>query len=288
VVDIDDMTYNNQTMQTITINKITFSKNTPFVLIAGPCVIESEEICLAIGERVKSITEDLGITYIFKASFDKANRTSIHSYRGPGLSEGLKILSRIKEKLNIPILTDIHESQQASAIAEIADILQIPAFLCRQTDLLVAAAKTGKIVNVKKGQFLSPGEVKSIITKLEESHTQNILITERGTFFGYNRLVNDFTAIPEMQSFGYPVIYDATHSVQMPGGGGDTTGGRRDMIPTLARAAVAVGIQGLFMEVHINPDEGLSDAANMFPVDGLRDLLSELQNIDKLVKGIHA
>ncbi len=246
------------------------------VLLAGPCVLEGYERSLKIGRRTKEIADKLGIPYIFKASFDKANRSSIKSFRGPGLEEGLKILAAIKSELNVPIVTDIHETYQAARVAEVADILQIPAFLCRQTDLLVAAAKTGKVVNVKKGQFLSPYEMKNIVIKLEESGTNKILLTERGTCFGYNNLVVDFRGLVTMRGFGYPVIFDGTHSVQLPGGAGTSSSGQREFIPYLTRAAAAVGIDGLFLEVHDNPDEALSDGANMVKLDNLEDLLKNV------------
>ncbi len=249
------------------------------ILLAGPCVLEGYERSLKIGQRAKEIATKLGIPYIFKASFDKANRSSIKSFRGPGLDEGLKILAAIKSELNVPIVTDIHETYQAAKVAEVADILQIPAFLCRQTDLLVAAAKTGKVVNVKKGQFLSPNEMKNVVTKLEESSTEKILLTERGTSFGYNNLVVDFRGLVTMRSFGYPVIFDGTHSVQLPGGAGTSSGGQREFIPYLTRAAAAVGIDGLFLEVHDNPDEALSDGANMVKLDNLEDLLKNVLKV---------
>ena len=255
-----------------------------FFLMAGPCVLEGYERSLKIGRRAKEITSKLGINYVFKASFDKANRSSIKSFRGPGLEEGLKILSKIKSDLQVPIVTDIHESYQAEPDSKVADVLQIPAFLCRQTDLLMAAAKTGKVVNVKKGQFLSANEMKNVVTKLEECGTKNIMLTERGTTFGYNNLIVDMRGLATMKKFNYPVIFDGTHSVQLPGGGGETSSGQREFIPTLTRAAAAVGIDGLFLEIHDNPTEALSDGPNMVSLDNLEKVLSDVLKIFELVK----
>ena len=243
------------------------------VLMAGPCVLEGYEHSLMIGRRAKDIAERLNMPYIFKASFDKANRSSIKSYRGPGMVDGLKILADIKRELNVPIVTDIHEAHQAAPVAEVADILQIPAFLCRQTDLLVAAAKTGRAVNVKKAQFLSARDMVNVVEKLR-TQTEKILLTERGTSFGYNNLVVDMRGLPIMRGFNCPVIFDATHSVQLPGGAGSSSGGQREFVEYLVRAAVAVGVDGLFLEVHDNPAEGLSDGANMIPLDNLEKILS--------------
>ena len=253
-------------------------------LMAGPCVLEGLERSLKIGKRTKEICEKLNLPYIFKASFDKANRSSIKSFRGPGLDEGLKILSAIKAELKVPIVTDIHESYQAAPVAQVADVLQIPAYLCRQTDLLIAAAKTGKVVNVKKGQFLSPNDMKNVVVKLEESGTKKIMLTERGATFGYNNLVVDMRGLPIMRSFGYPVIFDGTHSVQLPGGSGTSSGGQREFVPYLTRAAAAVGIDGLFLEVHDNPPEGLSDGANMIYLDKLENLLKNVLAVHNTVK----
>ena len=253
-------------------------------LMAGPCVLEGFERSLKIGKRAKEICENLNLPYIFKASFDKANRSSIKSFRGPGLDEGLKILAAIKAELKVPIVTDIHESFQAEPVAQVADILQIPAFLCRQTDLLIAAAKTGKVVNVKKGQFLSPNDMKNVVVKLEESGTKKIMLTERGASFGYNNLVVDMRGLPIMRSFGYPVIFDGTHSVQLPGGGGTTSSGQREFVKYLTRAAAAVGIDGLFLEVHDNPAEALSDGANMICLDNLENLLKNTLLIHETAK----
>ena len=253
------------------------------VLLAGPCVLEGFERSLKIGRRAKEIADRLNMPYIFKASFDKANRSSIKSYRGPGLIEGLKILDAIKRELNVPIVTDIHETYQAAQVAEVADILQIPAFLCRQTDLLVAAAKTGKVVNVKKAQFLSARDMINVVEKLR-SQTEKILLTERGTSFGYNNLVVDFRGLPIMRGFGYPVIFDGTHSVQLPGGAGSSSGGQREFVEYLVRAACAVGTDGLFLEVHDNPAEGLSDGANMIPLDNLEKILAGALKIHEAIK----
>ena len=270
-------------MNSVKVGNIEFGSG-KLVLMAGPCVIEGYERSLKIGKRTKEIADKLGIPYIFKASFDKANRSSIKSFRGPGLVEGLKILAAIKSELNVPIVTDIHESFQAEPVAEVADILQIPAFLCRQTDLLTAAARTNKVVNVKKGQFLSPLEMKNVVAKLEESGTQKILLTERGTSFGYNNLVVDLRGLPIMRGFGYPVIFDGTHSVQLPGGAGTTSSGQREFVPYLTRAAAAVGIDGLFLEVHDNPAEALSDGANMISLDNLESLLKNVLEIYNVTK----
>jgi 2-dehydro-3-deoxyphosphooctonate aldolase (KDO 8-P synthase) len=255
-------------------------------LMAGPCVLEGFERSLKIGKRTKEIAEKLNLPYIFKASFDKANRSSIKSFRGPGLDEGLKILAAIKSELNVPIVTDIHESYQAEKVAQVADVLQIPAFLCRQTDLLVAAARTGKVVNVKKGQFLSPNDMKNIVVKLEESGNKKIMLTERGASFGYNNLVVDMRGLAIMRSFGYPVIFDGTHSVQLPGGGGTISSGQREFVPYLTRAAAAVGIDGLFLEVHDNPAEALSDGANMIYLDKLENLLKNVLAVHNTVKNL--
>lgn len=264
---------------------IVFGDNSrPFVLIAGPCVLESPERALMIGKRVKEITNRLGIPYVFKSSFDKANRSSIKSFRGPGLEEGLEILQAIKKELSVPVLTDIHEPEQAEPVAEVVDILQIPAFLCRQTDLLLAAAETGKVVNVKKGQFLAPWDMGKVIDKLLSTGNEKILLTERGVSFGYNNLVVDMTSLPVMRDFGYPVVFDATHSVQRPGARGESSGGDRGFVPYLSRAAAAVGIDALFMEVHDNPEEALSDGPNMLYLDDLEEVLREVQAIDALVK----
>ena len=255
-----------------------------FQLIAGPCVIESEELCLSVATEMKDITEALGIPYTFKASFDKANRTSIHSFRGPGLEEGLRILQKVKDTYNLPICTDIHEPWQAEPAAQVADILQIPAFLCRQTDLLVAAAKTGKYINIKKAQFLAPWDMKNCVEKVRESGNENVMLCERGTTFGYNTLVVDMTGLRVMKDFGVPVIFDATHSVQKPGGNGTSTGGNREYVEYLAKAAIAVGADGLFMETHPDPDHARSDGPNMVPLGQMKALLEKLQRVYEAVQ----
>lgn len=255
-----------------------------FTLIAGPCVIESEELTYNIAKSLKDIAERLDLDFYFKASFDKANRSSIKSFRGPGIDEGLRILKRIKDELDIKVVTDIHEPWQAEKVAEVVDMLQIPAFLCRQTDLLAAAAKTGKLINVKKGQFLAPWDMKNVVNKLEESGCHNIMLCERGSSFGYNNLVVDMTGIYEMKKFGYPVVFDATHSVQKPGGNGTSTGGNREYIETLAKAAVAAGADALFFEVHPDPDKALSDGPNMIKLDEFETLLNKLIKVYDAVK----
>ena len=256
----------------------------PLALLAGPCVLESMERCLLIGRTIKEITERLGIPYVFKASFDKANRSSYHSFRGPGMEKGLEMLKKIKEELHVPIVTDIHETSQAKPVAEVADILQIPAFLCRQTDLLHAAAETGRVVNVKKGQFLSPKDMRNVVDKLHVSGTNQILLTERGASFGYNNLVVDMRTFPIMRSFGYPVIFDGTHSVQLPGGAGTSSSGNREYVEHLVCAAVGAGVDGLFLEVHDNPEEALSDGPNMVYLDKLEELLKDALAIHEIVK----
>ncbi len=250
-----------------------------FELIAGPCVIESEEMVLAIAREMKTITEELGIPYTFKASFDKANRTSVHSFRGPGIDEGLRILARVKSELGLPVCTDIHEPWQAERAAEVCDILQIPAFLCRQTDLLVAAAKTGRRVNIKKAQFLAAWDMKNCVEKVREAGGSQIMLCERGTSFGYNTLVVDMTGLRVMKGMGVPVIFDATHSVQKPGGNGSSTGGNRGYVEYLAKAALAVGADGLFLETHPDPDNAKSDGPNMVVLSEMRELLAKLQKV---------
>ena len=247
-----------------------------FQLIAGPCVIESEEMVLSIAGQMKELTEKLGIPYTFKASFDKANRTSLNSFRGPGMEEGLRILKKVKDTYQLPFCTDIHEPWQAAPAAEVADILQIPAFLCRQTDLLVAAAKTGRCVNIKKAQFLAPWDMKNCVEKVRQSGNDNVMLCERGTSFGYNTLVVDMTGLRVMKEFGVPVIFDATHSVQKPGGNGTSTGGNRQYVEYLAKAAIAVGVDGLFMETHPDPDSAKSDGPNMVPLGEMEELLKKL------------
>ena len=270
----------------VEIGDIKVGGGNPFVLIAGPCVIESEELVLKVASFVKRVCDKLEIPYIFKSSYDKANRTSISSFRGPGLEEGIRILAKVKEEVGIPILSDVHLPQEAGLAAEVLDILQIPAFLCRQTDLVLAVARTGKPVNVKKGQFLAPHDVKYIVEKIESVGNRKILLTERGTAFGYHNLVVDFRSLPIMRETGYPVVFDATHSVQLPGGRGGSSGGDRRFIPFLARAATAVGIDALFMEVHPEPDRALSDGPNMLPLSDLEELLTVLKEIDAIVKGL--
>jgi 2-dehydro-3-deoxyphosphooctonate aldolase (KDO 8-P synthase) len=256
-----------------------------FVLVAGPCVLESLEMALEVAAEVKNMCDDLGLAYIFKSSFDKANRTSIHSFRGPGLDVGLGWLEQVKSRLGVPVLTDIHEPNQAELAARVVDVIQIPAFLCRQTDLLVSAAETGKPLNIKKAQFMSPYDIRFVLEKARESGNDKVILCERGVAFGYNELVVDFRSIPIMRSFGCPVMFDATHSVQMPGGLGGVSGGDRRFVSPLARAAVSIGIDALFMEVHPSPNEAKSDGPNMIALSDLRDLLGQLVALDDLVKG---
>ena len=257
-------------------------------VIAGPCVIESREHTLRLVEALKTITGQLGLPFIFKSSFDKANRTAAAAYRGPGLEAGLRILAEVKSQFNIPVLTDIHRPKQAQKVAQVVDAIQIPAFLCRQSDLLVAAAQTGKPVNVKKGQFLAPGDMRNVVQKLEQASNRDILLTERGVQFGYNNLVSDMRSIAIMRKTGYPVIFDATHSAQLPGGRGDATDGVRQYIPVVARAAVAAGCDGIFLEVHDNPDQARSDSATQWPLDKLEQLLIELKMIRSTVQSFYS
>ena len=268
-------------MLQIRVKNIKIGQGNPLVLIAGPCVIESEKACLDTAKRLKDITERAGIPFIFKSSFDKANRLSIGSFRGPGLKKGLEILSKVKQKLNLPILSDIHCQEQIKEAAKVLDIVQIPALLCRQTDILVAAAKTGKAINIKKGQFLAPWDILPIIKKVESAGNKSILITERGVSFGYNNLVSDFRSLKIMRDFGYPVIYDATHSIQLPGGKGSCSGGQREFVAGLSRAAVAFGCDGLFLEVHNNPDKALCDGPNMINLQELEKLLKQVKKIER-------
>ena len=260
--------------------------NRPLVLIAGPCVIEDEATTLRHAERLMTICNGLSIPLIFKASYDKANRTSINAYRGPGLKVGLAILRKVKEALGLQVISDIHSIEQIAPAAEVLDILQIPAFLCRQTDLLVAAAKSGKVINVKKGQFLAPWDMKNVAGKLAASGNENIILTERGVSFGYNNLVVDMRSFPVMRASGYPVVFDATHSVQLPGGQGESSGGQREFVEYLSRAAVATGIDGIFMEVHEDPDKALCDGPNSIPLSELAVLLKRLRAIDAVVKQV--
>lgn len=256
----------------------------PLALIAGPCVIENEESTLRHAEQLQVICGKLGMPLIFKSSYDKANRTSIQAFRGPGLEEGLRILAKVKHELGIPVLSDIHSIEQVEPAAVVLDVLQIPAFLCRQTDLVIAAAKTGKVVNVKKGQFLAPWDMRNVVGKLVGSGNENIILTERGASFGYNNLVVDMRSFPVMRSFGYPVVFDATHSVQLPGGQGSSSGGQREFVETLSRAAVATGIDGIFMEVHENPEQALCDGPNSIPLAELPALLQRLQALDAVIR----
>jgi 2-dehydro-3-deoxyphosphooctonate aldolase (KDO 8-P synthase) len=251
----------------------------PPFLIAGPCVIESEQLAMETAGQIADIAKSLGIPYVFKSSFDKANRTSIKSYRGPGVVEGLAVLARVKKHIGVPVLTDVHTEEQATEAGKVVDMLQIPAFLCRQTDLLIAAAKTGKVVNVKKGQFLSPLEMGNAVKKVEDCGNRRIVLTERGSTFGYNNLVVDMRSFPILRSFGYPVVFDATHSVQLPGGGGTKSSGQREFVEPLACAAAGAGVDGFFMEVHPNPDEALSDGPNMVPLHQLKSLLERVMRI---------
>ena len=278
-------------MTTVTIDTgrgtepLTVGTGHPLLLLAGPCVLESEEMAWEVARTMQSICTDLGISYVFKASFDKANRTSLDSFRGPGLDKGLRLLQRIREEINVPVVSDIHEVAQVERAAEVLDILQIPAFLCRQTDLLVAAARSGRTLNIKKGQFVSPWDMQYAVEKVRAAGGGNVLLTERGASFGYNNLVVDMRSLPVMRSLGCPVIYDATHSVQLPGGAGGRSGGQREFIPPLARAAMAAGIDGLFMEVHPNPDKALCDGPNSWPLDQVQRLLERLLAIREAAGG---
>ena len=265
------------------IGDIEIGLDTPLFVMAGPCVIESETCCLDIANRLVDIGAKTNVGIIFKASFDKANRSSLHSFRGPGLEKGLEVLTAVRCQTNLPVMTDVHEPAQAAVAGKIVDCLQVPAFLCRQTDLLYACAHTGKPVNVKKGQFLSPSEMKNVVEKIRACDNEKITLTERGTFFGYNRLVNDMTAIEQMKKLGYPVVFDATHSTQQPGGLGNASAGRREMAPILAKAAVAAGANGLFIEVHTEPEKSKSDAACIMPINWLEDLLKTCKEIFKII-----
>lgn len=272
-------------MKRITITPdIEISNDLPFTLLAGPCAMESRDHAFDMAGALKEITAKLGIKFIYKSSFDKANRTSISGARGVGLEKGLLIFEELKKELGVAVVTDIHTAEQCAEVAKVVDILQIPAFLCRQTDLLVAAAKTGKPLNVKKGQFLAPWDMKNVVKKIEESGNENILLCERGASFGYNTLVSDMRSIPIMAETGYPVVFDATHSVQQPGGQGTSSGGQREFVPVLARAAMAVGVGAVFMETDKDPDKGLSDGPNMVRLDDMPALLEELTKIDQIAK----
>ena len=271
-------------MKQLKLNNFTIGDPAGFVLIAGPCVIENEAAAMEIAVYLKQLTSKLKIPFIFKASYDKANRTSIDSYRGPGVQDGLTILRHIKEKVGVPVLSDVHRFEEIEEAAGVLDIIQIPAFLCRQTDFVVEIAKKAHIINIKKGQFLAPWDVSNIIDKIKSAGNENILITERGASFGYNNLIFDVRALPIMRAMGYPVIFDATHSVQLPGGAGTSSGGQREMVPYLARAAVAAGVDGLFMEVHPDPEKALCDGANSLYLSSLEGLLTKLKMIDEMVK----
>ncbi len=266
-------------------SKVSFGgKNNPFVLIAGPCVIESKQSAMAIADTLVKLTTKLKIPYIFKASYDKANRTSINSFRGPGITEGLKILAEIKAKYKVPVLSDVHTVEEMGPASKVLDVIQVPAFLSRQTDLIIAAAKTGCIINVKKGQFMAPWDVKGIIKKMEEVGNKNLLLTERGVSFGYNTLVSDFRGLAVMRELGYPVVFDATHSVQKPGGLGATSGGESQHVPLLARCAMAAGVDAVFIETHPNPEKALSDGPNMVALKHMEALLKDLKAIDAIIK----
>ncbi|MDD5408599.1 MAG: 3-deoxy-8-phosphooctulonate synthase [Candidatus Omnitrophica bacterium] len=268
-------------MRQVNVGNIKFGEKNPLVLIAGPCVIESESSCLEAAGRIKAIASSCGVPFIFKSSFDKANRLSVGSYRGPGLTKGLAILKKVKQRLKVPVLSDVHCAKDMPAAAKVLDIIQIPAFLSRQTDIVLAAARTGKVVNIKKGQFLAPWDILPIIKKVESAGNKNILITERGVSFGYNNLVTDYRALLIMRGFGYPVIYDATHSVQLPGGKGACSGGQSEFVAGLSRAAVAFGCDGLFLEVHIDPKTAPCDGANMINFKELETLLKQIKKIER-------
>lgn len=272
------------TTREVTVGRVKLGGGRPLVLIAGPCVIEDETATLRHAERLMTICNGLGMELVFKASYDKANRTSAHAFRGPGMDEGLKILAKVKQSLGLPVLSDIHSIEQVEPAAEVLDVLQIPAFLCRQTDLLVAAARTGKVINVKKGQFLAPWDMKNVAGKLSAAGNEQIILTERGASFGYNNLVVDMRSFPVMRATGYPVVFDATHSVQLPGGQGTSSGGQREFVEFLSRAAVATGIDGIFMEVHEDPDKALCDGPNSIPLGELPALLKKLQALDAVVR----
>jgi 2-dehydro-3-deoxyphosphooctonate aldolase (KDO 8-P synthase) len=259
-------------------------KNHPFLIIAGPCVIESWETTYNTAKHLRDLSHRLGFSFVFKSSFDKANRTSIDSFRGPGITEGLSLMKRIKKELGVPLLSDVHEVAQCAEAAETLDVLQIPAFLCRQTDLIIAAARTGKAVNIKKGQFVAPQDMENTVKKVRDCDNENVLLTERGTTFGYNNLVVDFRSLPIMSSFGVPIIFDATHSVQLPGGGGTVSSGQRQFVPSLAKAAVAVGCDGVFMEMHPNPDEAKSDGPNQVPLAYAEELIKQILAIHQLTR----
>jgi 2-dehydro-3-deoxyphosphooctonate aldolase (KDO 8-P synthase) len=270
-------------MRQVKIGKIAIGDKSPLALIAGPCVIESESLCLNIAARLKEITEEVKMPFIFKSSYDKANRLSLGSYRGPGIKKGLEILHKVKQKIKVPVLSDVHSLKEIEEAAEVLDVIQIPAFLCRQTDLVVAAAKTGKAVNIKKGQFLAPWDMQPIIKKAESTGNKSIIITERGFCLGYNNLVTDLRSLSIMRAFGYPVVYDATHSIQLPGGKGGCSGGQREFVPGLCRAATAFGCDGLFLEVHPSPDSAPCDGPNMIDIKTLESLLRQIKRIEAVL-----
>ena len=271
-------------MRKVNVGSIKIGGGEPFVLIAGPCVIESEKLARKVAASLKELTTELGIPFIFKSSYDKANRSSVRSFRGPGLDKGLKILKGIREEFGVPVLSDVHCFEEIRKASEVLDVAQIPAFLCRQTDFVLELARHARVVNIKKGQFLAPWDVENVVQKVQSTGNRNILITERGASFGYNNLVSDMRSIPILRQLGYPVVFDATHSVQLPGGAGKASGGERAMAVYLARAAVAVGVDALFMEVHPDPDRALCDGPNTLALDSLRELLATLKGIDALVK----
>ncbi len=270
--------------ETIQIGNIPIGGNAPLVLIAGPCVIESQALVLETAEALKKITGDVGIPFIFKSSYDKANRSSLSSFRGPGIKEGLKILQQVREEFSIPLLSDVHTGDEIGPAAEVLDVLQVPAFLCRQTDFITQVARAGRPVNVKKGQFMAPWDMKNVVEKIRHAGNKNIMITERGSSFGYNNLVADMRSLPIMQKLGVPVIFDGTHSVQLPGGQGASSGGEREFIAPLTRAAVAAGVDGIFLEVHPRPDEALCDGPNMLALKDLPNLLRQVKDIDAILK----
>ena len=272
-------------MKQVKIQNFSIGKGQPLTLMAGPCVIESEDHCLKTAETLKRTLEGLPLNLVFKASYDKANRTAIDSYRGPGIEEGLRILERVKKELELPVVTDVHSPEQATQAGEVVDIIQIPAFLCRQTDLVVAAGKTNAAVSVKKGQFMAPWDMENVVKKIQSTGNERIILMDRGTTFGYNNLVSDMRAIPIMQAFGYPVCFDATHSVQLPGGKGASSGGQREFVPTLARSAIAAGANCLFMESHPDPDNAKSDAASQIPIKDLPQVLDILLKLYEVVNG---
>ncbi|HKX48980.1 MAG TPA: 3-deoxy-8-phosphooctulonate synthase [Candidatus Binatia bacterium] len=272
-------------MKLVEVGNFKIGAGRPLAVIAGPCVIESQESALRHASLLKEAADRAGVPYIFKSSYDKANRSSASSFRGPGLERGLEILAEVKRKIGVPVLTDVHESAQVAAVQEIADVLQIPAFLCRQTDFVVAVANSGKVVNVKKGQFLAPWDIANVVDKILSTGNDRVLLTERGVSFGYNNLVSDMRSLVWMRELGYPVIFDATHSLQLPGGLGHASGGERKYIPALARAAVAVGVDALFMEVHENPDQALSDGPNSLQLKDFEKLIGAVKQIDEMVKG---